>query len=389
MTAETISSRFADLFGQQAVICRAPARMNIIGEHTDYNEGFVMPSTVDLFTWAAMAPRDDRMLKVHFCHENRTHELDLEDLTKGEEGQAIEYLKGVAWALKEAGQRPRACNLVIGGNIPIGGGLSSSASLELAAALALTAPPETDAERSGLARICQRAESEYVGVQCGIMDQYAISLGVSGHAMMLDCRTLEYEHVRLPEKAVFIIAHSGVSHRLPAGEYNSRRDECDQAAARLRGAIPELESLRDLSLKELEMNRDRLGDLLFRRCRHVVTENCRVRQACEAVKSDELGRLGSLMQDSHRSLRDDYEVSCPELDSLVEIAGACEGVHGSRMMGAGFGGCTISLASPAAAAPAVDRIRREYGRVSGREPWMHVVGTAGPASRIGDERKYE
>jgi galactokinase len=342
----------------------------------------VLPSAVDLFTWAAAYPRDDAVLEVQLCNDGSRHRIGLGDIRRDGSGNVAEYLKGVAWAMQRDGIQPRGCNLVIGGNIPLGGGLSSSASLELLLAFILADLAHARLGRESMARLCHAAEAEFVGVQCGIMDQYAIALGASGHAMMLDCRNQDYQLYLLPQDARFLVAHSGVNRRLPAGGYNSRRDECTSALSLLGQAMPALQFLAELTLDQLATHQALLGDTLFRRCRHVVTENRRVRTACQAMQDADLDLLGSLMSESHRSLRDDYEVSCPELDTLVEIARSCPGVLGSRMMGGGFGGCTISLVRPEAVSETVSRIRQEYGKALGREPWMHVVGPAGPVAAV-------
>ncbi len=381
---EIVRSEFISHFKEKPRLYQAPGRINIIGEHTDYNGGFVLPSTVDLFTWAAAAPRDDRELHVYVCHGGSKHRIDLDSLVRGEHGEVAEYLKGVAWALGEEGVSLRGCNVVIGGNIPIGGGLSSSASLELVLALALLSESGLEMNRDRMARACQRAEADFVGVQCGIMDQYSVALGARGRALILDCRSLHYDLLPISDTFAFLLIHSGVSHRLPAGDYNSRRDECSEATGKLQAALPRLQLLRDLGLEQLENHRDLLSGRLYRRCRHVVTENRRVLEARVALESAGVTGLGFLMSQSHASLRDDYEVSCPELDRLVDIAHGCEGVFGSRMMGGGFGGCTISLVQPEAMEDVAERIRTEYGRELGTAPWMHRVGPAGPVSKMED-----
>ena len=379
---EHVHSEFRRIFGAPARMYRAPGRINIIGEHLDYNGGFVLPSTIDLFTWAAAAPRDDAVIEVHLCNVGSRHRIALGDLRRDGSGDVTEYLKGVAWAMQREGLEPGGCNLVIGGNIPLGGGLSSSASLELLLAFILTDFSRAHLDPERMAQLCHAAEAEFVGVQCGIMDQYAIALGASGQAMMLDCRSQDYQFYPLPMAAKFLVTHSGVNRRLPAGGYNSRRDECTAALALLDQSLPGLQFLAELTLDQLETSRALLGDTLFRRCRHVVTENRRVKAACQAMQNDDLDLLGSLMNASHRSLRDDYAVSCPELDALVEIAGACGGVLGSRMMGGGFGGCTLSLVHLDAVSETGRTIRREYSKVLGREPWMHVAGPAEPVAAV-------
>jgi len=383
-TSDGLRDAFRRRFGGRPRLFRAPGRINIIGEHTDYNDGFVLPAALDLHTWAAAAPRDDRRVRAEFEQGGERVEFDLADIARSGEANGPEYLKGVAWALLEAGLELRGCDLLIGGDIPLGGGLSSSASLELLAAVVLTDGSGLELERARMARRCQRAEREFVGVQCGIMDQFAVALSSPGHAMRLDCRSLEFEQVPISDAARFLIVHSGVSHRLDRAGYNDRPAECRMALEQLREAVPTLRSLRDLDEDALEIGRGHLDDRLYRRCRHVFRENRRVERACEALHAGDLAAVGALLDESHCSLRDDYEVSCAELDALVEIARAQPGVLGSRMMGGGFGGCTISLVEEAGADAAAAGILRDYGAVLGREPWMHLAGPAGPVSRWED-----
>ena len=384
---DRVRSEFVRQFGIEAGemprMFQAPARMNIIGEHTDYNGGLVLPATLDRHTWIAARPRTDRKLNAWDCGEAQLHRLDYAKLDPVSGGRPVEYLKGVAWALLEEGLALQGCDVAVGGDIPLGGGLSSSASLELALALALLNCSGLSIDRPRLALLCQRAESEFVGAQCGIMDQYTIALGQAGSAMMLDCRSLEYERVGIPAGMGFLVVHSGVSHRVSAGPYASRRDECREAVRRLAASAAGIESLRDLQSDVLQANRALLGDTLFRRCRHVMTENRRVLRARKALLNKQPRELGGLLNESHLSLRDDYEVSCPELDVLVDIAGRCEGVRGSRMMGAGFGGCTISLVEADAAKAAAARIAHEYGCVTGTSPWMHLATPAEAAGPFG------
>jgi len=383
---EFVSSTFIRQFGSQdggwPRLYQAPGRINIIGEHTDYNGGFVFPATIDLYTWIAARPRNDGLLKVYECNARQLHSLDLKHLERGEKGQPVEYLKGVTWALQQDGLEPGGCDVAITGNIPLGGGLSSSASLELALSTALLDCSGIRLDRSRLALLCQRAEVEFVGAQCGIMDQYTIALAHPGHAMMLDCRNLDFDHVAIPPGISFLVVHSGVSHRVSTGSYSLRRDECEEAVRLLGQSIPDITCLRDLSQDQLEANRNLLGSVLFQRCFHVVTENQRVGEAVTALRNTDLQQLGSLVNQSHNSLRDDFEVSCSELDRLVDIALGCEGVLGSRMMGAGFGGCTINIVEPEAVADAVARIGVEYASITGHVPWMHVAAAADAVKRI-------
>lgn len=383
---EKVRSEFIRVFGGQdngwPRIYQAPGRINVIGEHTDYNGGFVLPATIDLHTWVAIAPRADRLLQIFDGNAQQLHSIDLEKLDRGEQGQPVEYLKAVAWTLAKEGLRLRGCDVAIDGNIPLGGGLSSSASLELALALALLETAGFGMDRKKLALLCQRAEMEFVGAQCGIMDQFAIALGERGRVMMLDCRSQAYELLAMPSDLQFLIVHSGVIHRVSTGGYNSRRQECESALSILQNVIPDLQCLREVTLAQLEAHRDLLDDSAHRRVRHVINENLRVQEAQHALVNQDLERLGILVNQSHASLRDDYEVSCKELDRLVEIATACEGVLGSRMMGAGFGGCTISLVRTEAAQKAAARISEQYARDLGKGPWVHIAAPADAVNRI-------
>jgi galactokinase len=384
---ESTRTAFLDAFTGPSAdslrIYRAPGRINIIGEHTDYNGGLVFPATIDLYTWVAARPRDDRQLNVLDAATGQRHHLELDRLERGEKGQPAEYFKGVAWALQSGGMDMSGCDIAISGNIPLGGGLSSSASLELALALALAdCSGVADPDRSALAINCQRAESEFVGAQCGIMDQYVIALGAQGRAMMLDCRSLAFDLVEIPPALAFLVVHSGVSHRVSTGSYNTRREECERALRLLRARIPDLGFLSDLTSAQLDECSDFLEETLYRRCRHVLHENRRVREAGAAMRGPDKPRLGDLLCQSHASLRDDFQVSCEELDRLVEIAVAQEGVYGSRMMGGGFGGCTITLVDAAAAEDTAARISEAHARQTGRKPWMHIAATAEAVKRV-------
>jgi galactokinase len=377
-TPAEVRDSFRRRFGGAATLYAAPGRINLIGEHTDYNDGFVLPATVDLHTWVAAGPREDSRLLVQMWRDSEPLEIDPQRLEPTGDGRPAEYVKGVAWALQQAGVPLAGGNLVVGGNIPLGGGLSSSASLELALAWALLERSGARLGRAEAAALCRRAEAEFVGMPCGLMDQYAVALGQAGKALHLDCRSLACEAVPMPASARFLLVHSGVRHRLAAGEYRRRREECEAAVAALRADIPGLRSLRDLGAAELEAARGRLDATLYRRCRHVVGENRRVGEACEALRGGDLLGLGNLLNASHASLRDDFEVSCAEVDRLVEVANAQPGVRGSRMMGGGFGGCTITLVDAGAVDEAVAGIVEAYGRVLGRRPWTHLAGPADP-----------
>lgn len=340
-----LQEAFRAMFGAVPRIYRAPGRVNLIGEHTDYNGGFVMPAAIEFAAWAAVSNRADRKLVVHSENFGETCQFPLPDgrgSVPKPSGHWSDYVRGVAVMLEREGAALKGANLLIRSQVPMGAGLSSSAALEVAVSWALAPNGMDGTQRT---KLCQRAENEFVGVRCGIMDQFVACHARAGNALLLDCRGLEYHYAPLPSGVKMVIANSMVRHSLAEGEYNRRREECAEAAAYFgRG-------LRDVNLDEL--NRASLPDVLLRRARHVVTENARVLEACGALDRCDLSEFGRLMYESHRSLRDDFEVSCAELDALVEIARGVEGVYGSRMTGGGFGGCTISLV----AADRVDALR--------------------------------
>jgi galactokinase len=359
------------------IVVQAPARVNIIGEHTDHNGGFVLPTTTALFTRVSATPRSDGLIAATSHHFNESQSFFIEDIQPADEVSWIEYIKGVAAELLAEGVALSGMTLEIDSDIPIGGGLSSSASLELSVAKAMVAGAGAELDAPQLAKICQRAERRFAKVQCGIMDQYAIACSRKGHAVALDCRSLEAEQVPIPAQARFIIIDSGVRHRLPDGDYNNRTDECAEAVALLG-----IEMLRDLDIESLEQHRELLGDVLYRRCRHVVTENHRVLASVAALHQSDLVRLGGLLDQCQHSLRDDFEISCDEIDSLVGLANNCDGVLGSRMVGGGFGGCVLSLTTSDCVASATSQITDAYNASFGRSPWMHVVEPADPAMEI-------
>jgi galactokinase len=385
ITSRSIHDEFVRRFDRPPKLFSAPGRVNIIGGHTDYNEGFVLPTTTGLYTWIAIAPRDDRTLRVFSCRFDSLEEIELDQIKRLENGQWCEYVKGVASVLEAAGYSLRGADLVIDGEIPLGGGLSSSASLEVALAFALLDCAGLAIDRGELAQLCQRAETDFVGARCGIMDQYVISRCARDRAMMLDCRSLEFQSVAMPADARLLVVDTGVHHELPAGEYNSRREECEEAVALLAVEIPQLASLRDLDVAHLEDKRKLLDDRQYRRCRHVVSEIQRVVDAYAALQGGDVVRLGELITASHASLRDDYEVSCAESDALVEIMNACSGVYGARMVGGGFGGCTLCLADAAQLDQVIDTVQSQYAEILGRPPWIHAVTASepvGPAPAI-------
>ena len=382
ITRAAVLNAFHSKFASPARLFRAPARINIIGEHCDYNDGFVMPANTALYTWLAIAPRDDRIVRMLAADFNKTVEINLDKLHKDPEGGWQEYPKGVLQVLQHAGYELKGADILLVGEIPLGGGLSSSASLETVMAFAMLSCAGYDIDRRDMALMCKTAENEFVGVACGIMDQYVISLCCKDQAMMLDCRSLEYEPAPLPADAQLLIVNSGVVHSLREGNLNKRRHECEQAVALLTDCGLDIMALRDVSMGNLDKNHSALSDLLYRRCRHVVTEIQRVQDAFLAMNNNDPATLGQLMNQSHDSLRDDFEVSCSELDSIVDIARNCDGVYGSRMVGAGFGGCTVSLVNRKKIEAVAGKICAQYREIAGHDPWYYVVETSDPVQEI-------
>ena len=360
----TLLPAFAESFGGRPRLFRAPGRVNLIGEHTDYTGGLVMPAAIDFSTWVAAGRREDRTIRAVSEGFPGALEFSL-DVAPKRQGNWTDYVAGVAATLEAAGHRLRGANLVIHGEVPVGSGLSSSAAIEVATALALLKNSDLFMEPMQLALLCQRAENEFVGMRCGIMDQFISFFGRENHALMLDCRSLTYGVVGLPSEASLVICNTMVKHELASTEYNRRREDCE-AAARIIGP------LRDLTMDTFERLASNLPEPVRKRSRHVVSENARVLQAAASLEQGDIKAFGRYMGESHRSLRDDYEVSCRELDIMTELAGKLPGVYGSRMTGGGFGGCTISLVESSHVEDFVNQVTSGYARQTGLTPDVYV-----------------
>ena len=357
---------------EQVRVVRAPGRVNLIGEHTDYNQGWVLPVAISLETWIASWPAAGDSLRLASLQEQVVADFDLLD-PGPRRGEWIDYVAGVALGMAGSGVALRAAVAVVDSTIPIGSGLSSSAALELAAAwtLSKTVPPPL--APMDLARLAQRAENEYVGVACGLMDQFASAHGQAGAALLLDCQSLEYRPVALPRGLAIVVLDTNAPRQLAASEYNARRGDCERGVAWLATRYPGIASLRDVSGPMLEDARDLLDADVLNRCRHVVEENVRVLEAVAALEAGDLVTVGRLFAQSHASLRDLYAVSSPELDALVAIATSVSGVVGARMTGAGFGGCTVNLVHREAVGALQAAVAREYPARTGRRAGFHVV----------------
>ncbi len=374
----------------------APGRINLIGEHTDYNAGFVMPAAIQFCTTVGIAPRTDQVLRIHSTNFAESVEVMLPAANALAPRRSagvhwVDYVVGVARALRQDGWNLQGADLLIHGEVPVGSGLSSSAALEVAVALAFLSLQTTAdgpaIDRVMLAKLCQSAENDYVGMRCGIMDQYTSACARAGQALLIDCRSLEREYLPLNSKAQWVIVNSMVRHRLAAGQYNRRREECELGVKILRRAVAEIGSLRDVSSDILAAQRINFKgeqeNIIFRRCRHVVSENTRVLDAAVALRAADLDEFGRLMFESHRSLRDDYDVSCEELDLLVRIAEPIRGVYGARMTGGGFGGCTINLVRT----DAIDEFKRtvvqHYATATQHNAEVYVCHAADGAQILG------
>jgi galactokinase len=338
--AEGVARSFADRFGQPpALLVRAPGRVNLLGEHTDYNEGFVLPMAIDRSAWIALRPRDDRTVVVRSLDFGEERSFELDRLERGVPGW-IEYVKGVAWVLLEGAAGPglRGWEGVLAGEVPLGAGLSSSAALEIATVRAFLAAAGLPWEPAQAARWAQRAENGWVGVNCGIMDPLIIASAIEDHALLIDCRDLSTTPQPLPPGTAVAVLDTSTRRGLADSAYNDRRQRCEEAAAALGAG-----SLREVGLEDLERRGAELAPALLPFARHVVTENARTLAAAEAMRAGDAARLGGLMAEGHRSLRDDFRVSSDALDAMVEAAGEAPGCFGARMTGAGFGGCVVAL----------------------------------------------
>jgi galactokinase len=377
-----LTESFWERYAASPRIVRAPGRVNLIGEHTDYNEGFVMPVAIDSYMWVAAAPRSDRRLCVYSEHFDEAIEMSLDNLDGPTRKHWSDYVRGVAATVMERVQAPAGANLLIQSDVPIGAGLSSSAALEVGVALALVGIWGIEISSLALIRACQKAEHDYAGTHCGIMDQFIATSGRRGHALLLDCRSLDCTLLPINGDFRIVICNSTVKHALAGGEYNRRREQCEAAVSSLQHGLPRIRALRDLSMDDLEHNKHVMTDTVYKRCRHVVTENQRVINAADALQHRDLVRFGRLMYESHASLRDDYEVSCNELDLLVAIASNCSGVYGARMTGGGFGGCTVNLVQAADVARVRNVVIAEYQKATGKRPDVYVCSPANGACEI-------
>ncbi|MDD8021136.1 MAG: galactokinase [Acidobacteriota bacterium] len=371
--ARRVKRSFLEKFGGEPVLISSPGRVNLIGEHTDYNEGFVLPGATDRAIILALAPREDDSCRFYACDFNQDFSTSLDHLKKSDLHWP-DYLQGVLKVFLETGYRIRGLDVAFGGNVPIGGGMSSSAAIEGGLAFALNYLFNLGLDRLILARLARQAENDFVGVKCGIMDMFANLYGQPEKVMKIDCRSLEYEFFPFEQEDIrIVISDSRVRRELASSEYNLRRQQCEAGVSLLKHYYPEIKSLRDVSLSRLVAHQTEFVPVVFKRCVYVIKENQRVEQACQDLLQQDLVSFGQRMYESHSGLRDEYEVSCPELDLLVESASRVPGVYGSRLMGAGFGGCTISLVRAPAVKLFEERVSADYRQATGKDPAIHVV----------------
>ena len=367
--ADKVQQRFtAELGEEPAYIVRAPGRVNLIGEHTDYNDGFVFPMAIDRATYIALRPREDKKVVAISIDMDERREFALDDLPRPIDTEWIDYLIGVAWALQGRGIELRGWEGVVSGDVPIGSGLSSSAALELATARAFHCVSDFEWDAAEMALACQAAENEWLGVKCGIMDQMISAAGVEDRALLIDCRSLETFTAPLPAGTVVVILDTGTRRGLVDSKYNERRAQCE-AAARHFGVT----ALRDVEVATFARRAHELDPLIRKRARHVISENERTLQARDAMNAGDALLLGQLMVESHISLRDDFEVSSGALDAIVDCANAEAACYGARMTGAGFGGCAVALVRAEQADGFVKRVEARYRAATGIEPALYVT----------------
>ena len=380
MKSAELAQHFKDLFGSPPRIFCAPGRVNLLGEHTDYNDGFVMPCAIGFSTRVAISSRLDRKLVIRSEEFSEQFEFDLDNLPTRGKGVWSDYVLGVAVMLRQIGHATPGASLLVRGEVPIGAGLSSSAAIEVASALALMSLNGEALPMPEVAKLCQRAENVFIGARVGIMDQFISCLGKAGHALLLDCRSLEYKLIPIPENVRLVICNTMVKHDHANGAYNRRREECDEGVKILSQWYPKIRALRDVSVEQLEQYKADIPETIYKRCLHVVSENQRVLEGAQYLTDGDVGRFGALMQQSHLSLRDLYEVSCRELDVMAEIAQSLKGYCGGRMTGGGFGGCTVNIVRAPDAESFAAQISERYQAAIGIKPDVYVCSAANGAS---------
>ena len=384
--AARIHAKFVSRFNHApALIVRAPGRVNLIGEHTDYNDGFVLPAAIDRATFIAASPRTDNRVRVLAADLNEEDEFGIDQIERSGMRPWSNYIRGMIKSLLAAGHVINGADMVVASSVPRGAGLSSSAALEVATGYVFQLFHNLNILGEELALMAQATENHFVGVNCGIMDQFIVTLGQANHALLIDCRDLNYQAVPLPTGVSVVICDSHIERTLAGSAYNQRRAECDQAVEILKQQLPGIKALRDVTSAQLNEYGHLLPPVVRQRARHVISENERVVAGVTTLQAGNVAEFGRLMNASHASLRDDYAVSIPEMDALVASAQRVSGCYGSRLTGAGFGGCTVSLV----ANEAVDRFRHEvaaaYLASTGRSATIYVTQAADGVSRVRPE----
>ncbi len=376
MRQKILEAFFAAYGTPPSFVVRSPGRVNLIGEHTDYNDGFVLPMAIDRAIWLALRPRQDGQVHIRSLDFDQRGQFDLDSFSQAQEGW-LEYVKGTAWALQDAGHSLVGWEGVLAGDIPIGAGLSSSAALELAAARAFAAISNLPWDPARMALLGQKAENDWVGLNCGIMDQMISASGQAGHAVLIDCRSLATTAVALPPETTVVVMDTATRRGLVDSAYNERRAQCEAAAA-----FFEVPALRDVSLSQFEKRAANLQPLIRKRARHVISEDERTLQAVKAMHRGDAYRLGRLMAASHASLRDDFEVSSQELNTMVKIAQKQAGCYGARMTGAGFGGCAVALVRSNRVDAFAGRVHQAYEAATQLTPSIYICRASDGVSLV-------
>lgn len=372
MIADQLRKQFRELYNNEPLVIAAPGRVNLIGEHTDYNEGFVLPGAVDKKMYAAVAENGTDTINVYANQFNQSYSFGLSGIQPVHGW--MNYLLGVTYHIQDRGKKLRGVDVIIDGDVPVGAGMSSSAALTSAYGFALNEIFHLGFSRMDLAFIGQKTEHTFVGVMCGIMDQFASLHGKAGHVMRLDCKSLEYEYIpfNFPDYNI-VLVNSMVSHSLAGSEYNVRRQQCEEGVSILKKHYPDIKSLRDVELGVLELHRQELPAIVYDRCWYVVSEKERLMKGCAALAKGDLTTFGQMMNATHQGLSKQYSVSCTELDFLAERAGFIDGVMGSRMMGGGFGGCTINIVKKDAVENFTQKIQAAFQQLFKVEPYVYVT----------------
>jgi galactokinase len=379
---EPLLRQHAERFGTPRSAFQAPGRVNLIGEHTDYTGGLVMPAAIDFNTVAVMTPANNGASTLYSSNFQKEFCFDANALPEKPKHDWTDYPMGVLWSLRQSGVTVPQFTMTLEGDVPLGAGLSSSASIEVAVAFAALALGGKSMPLTEIALACKRAENGFVGAQSGIMDQYIACCGVKDHALVIDTRDLTSQPEPLPANVRLVICNSMVKHSHAGGEYNARRAEVDEGSRAVRAVNPAIRELRDATLADLEKAHASMSENAYRRCRHIITENARVKDAAAALSSGDMKRMGQLMAEAHASYRDDFAASCPEADLLVELAAAQPGIIGARLTGGGFGGCTVNLVEAAHAEAFRKGIHDAYLERAGIDADIYLCQAAAGASAL-------